>query len=290
MTAVAHPIPAPPRLVTIRRMMRRRAAIVAFVLLLIVVLASILADLLPLQPPDNQTLREASTGPSAAHWLGTDSLGRDVLSRLIYGSRVSLGAAFLSVAIGLLLGIPVGLVAGYGGRWFDAVSSLGFDAVMSIPPIVLALAVLGVAGPGLANAMLAIGIVLAPRFYRLARAATHAVRSEPYMEAARSLGASTTRMLFRHVLPNASSVILVEITFSVGVAIVAESSLSFLGLGVREPQSSWGSLIKYANEDLLTNPFPLFPAAILMALSIYSITVLGDSLRDALGRQRLSDK
>lgn len=257
--------------------------VAAAVTLAVVVVAAALAPLLAPRDPSVQDLARLSQGPTGDHWLGTDSLGRDLLSRLLYASRVSLLAALLAVGVASIIGIPVGLLSGYRGGWFDAVASRLADVFMSFPALILAIAIVAVLGPGLANAMVAIGIILSPSFFRVARAAAHDVRRETYVEAALTIGCPQSRLLFRHVLPNALSPLLVQTSFAVGSAIVAEAGLSFLGLGVQVPQASWGSLINDGFRHLARSSFQIFPPAILMSTTILAFAVLGDGLRDALG-------
>ncbi|UWN49715.1 Glutathione transport system permease protein GsiD [Alcanivorax sp. ALC70] len=185
-------------------------------------------------------------GPSAAHWLGTDDLGRDVLSRLIHGGANSLYAALLAVAVALLIGIPLGLIAGFVGGWTDVAISRLIDTFLSFPAIILAVAVTGAMGIGLTNAMFSVGLVFAPQIARLIRARTLVVRQELYVDAARCFGASPLRLLGRHVLPNAIQPVIVQSTLLLAVALLAETSLSFLGLGVQPPDVSWGAMIARA--------------------------------------------
>lgn len=268
-----------------RRLLRNRAAMCSLAFLVLLVMTAVFASLIATHDPAAQSLAQRLQGPSTGHWLGTDRLGRDNFSRLAFASRAALQAAFLAVGIAVALGTSVGLAASLGGRFLDAVASRAADALMALPPLVLALALIAVLGPGLTNAMIAIGLILAPRFYRVARAASKSVATELYIEGARASGCSTFRLLWRHILPNVSSPLLVQISFSTGVAIVAEATLSFLGLGARPPTSSWGSMLAAAFDDLSTNSFGVYPPTIVIALTVLSFSVLGDGLRDAIGRE-----
>jgi peptide/nickel transport system permease protein len=242
---------------------------------------AVLAPLLAPFDPDAQNLRGRLEGPGAAHLLGTDAFGRDVLSRILFSARVTLVAVLQALLVAVVLGVPVGLLCGFVG-WLDKIIARVADALLSVPPIVLALAVVGVLGPGLTNAMLALGIVMAPSLFRLARSSAAAAYHELYIEACRSIGCSRWRLLWRHVLPNASSPLLVQITFFAGVIILAEASLSFLGLGVQTPDSSWGSMLRDAFDNIFDAPGALVAPALMIMLTILAFARFGDGLRDAL--------
>ena len=250
------------------------------------VVVTALAPVLAPFDPAFQDLGARNQGPSAAHLLGTDDIGRDLLSRLLYGSRLTLLAAVEATVVAVVLGLPLGLIAGYVGKVVDVTANAVADAIMSIPPILLAVVIVGVRGPGLTNAMVAVGIILAPRFYRIARAAASSVRHEAYVESSRAVGCSTTRILLRHVLPNTSGPLLVQVSFTVGVAVVAEASLSFLGLGVQDPEASLGSMVQSAGDTVTTSVWPLLPPSVVITAIILAFSVLGDGIRDALGRDR----
>lgn len=266
------------------RLLHNRVAVGALAFLVLLVLVALLAPWLAPHDPDAQDLLARLQPPSGAHWLGTDSLGRDDLSRLLVGTRLTLTAVVEAVALAVLLGIPLGLVAGYVGGWVDAVLGWASDVLLSLPPLFLALAIVGILGPGLTDAMIALAVVFAPGFYRVARSASIAMRSETYVEAARSIGWSTPQILWRHVLPNASGPLLVQITFALGLTVVAEASLSFLGLGAAPPAATWGSMLDDAFKNVYTATFPLYAPAITIALTILAAALLGDALRDAVGR------
>lgn len=267
------------------RLRRNRAAMASLVYLVVLLLAAVLAPLISPYDPAAQSLPDRYQGPSAAHLLGTDGLGRDVLSRVLDAAGVALLATAEAVGIALAVGALLGLVAGYTGGFVDGVVSRVIDALMSLPPLILAVAIVGILGPGLTNAMLAIGVLLTPTFYRVVRGSTMTVRSATFVESARASGCSTTRILGRHVLPTISSPLLVQTSFAAGVAIVAEASLSFLGLGVQPPQASWGSMLSEAFTDLSRNAFLIVPPTVAIAATILAFSTLGDGLRDALGRQ-----
>lgn len=254
---------------------------VAMGFLLLLVVVAVLAPVLSPYDPAAQELRAQLQGPSGEHLLGTDGYGRDVLSRLIHSSQITLLAVLQALAVAVGLGIPIGLLSGFV-PWIDRIVARIADALLSVPPIVLALAVVGVLGPGLTNAMLALGIVMAPSLFRLARSAAAGASKELYIEACRSVGCSRWRLIWRHVLPNASSPLLVQTTFYAGVIILAEASLSFLGLGVQAPQSSWGSMLRDAFDNIYEAPAGLVAPALMIMFTILAFAQLGDGLRDAL--------
>jgi peptide/nickel transport system permease protein len=270
---------------TLRRLLRSRAAIASIIFLVLLIAVAALSPVLMPHDPARQDLLDRFQGPSWQHWLGSDSLGRDNLSRLIQGTRVTLWAAFEAIGLAIALGIPVGLLAGYVGGVLDSVLSRIADVFLALPPLILALAIVGISGPGLTNAMIAVGIVLAPRFFRVARAAAGSVRNETYIEATRATGCSTTRILFRHVLPNSSGPLLVQVTFALGLVVIAEASLSFLGLGAAPPTASWGGMVQDAFDNIYSSSFQLIAPSVMITLTILAFSTLGDALRDALGRQ-----
>jgi peptide/nickel transport system permease protein len=270
---------------TLRRLLRNRAAVVSFGFVVLLVLVALLSPWLMPHDPARQELVERLQGPSGDHWLGTDSFGRDNLSRLIEGTRVTLWACVQALALGIVCGIPTGLAAGFVGRRVDGILSWIAEVLLSLPPLILALAIVGVLGPGLTNAMIAVGVVFAPRFFRVARAAAISVRSETYVEATRALGCSTSRILLRHVLPNSSGPLLVQVTFAMGLVVIAEASLSFLGLGATPPTATWGGMLRDAFDNVYDSTFPLLAPSLMIVLTILAFSILGDALRDALGRQ-----
>lgn len=220
--------------------------------------------------------------PSGTHWLGTDDLGRDIFSRLVYGASASIYAAFIAVGVAALLGIPIGLIAGYAGGWTDTIISRVIDTFLSFPSIVLAIAVTGALGIGLTNAMISVGIVFAPQLARLVRARTLVLRQELYVDAARCFGASTMRILRRHILPNAIQPVIVQLTMLMAVALLAEASLSFLGLGMQAPDSSWGSMIARAYLYIEIEPTQMYAPGIAILITAMAFNALGESLRQAL--------
>lgn len=258
-----------------------RAAI-SLVFLLALGLLAVCAPLIAPYPVTAQDVDNTLAGPSAAHLLGTDDLGRDVFSRMVHGGAATLYASGLAVGIGLLLGLPVGLLAGYLGGWVDDGISRFIDALLSFPSIVLAIAVTGALGIGLTNGMIAVGIVFSPQIARLVRARALVVRQELYVDAARCFGASTARILWRHVLPNTVQPVIVQVTLLLAAALLAEASLSFLGLGIQPPQPSWGSMLARAYQNMELAPEQMYPPGLAILLTALAFNTLGESLRIAL--------
>ena len=265
------------------RWLRRdlRAALSLGFLLALCTLAACAPWLAP-YPVTTQDAANALSGPTAEHWLGTDDLGRDVFSRMLHGGAATLYASALAVGIALLLGVPVGLVAGYRGGWVDDAISRFIDALLSFPSIVLAIAVTGALGIGLTNGMIAVGIVFSPQLARLVRARALVVRQELYVDAARCFGAGTARILLRHVLPNTVQPVIVQVTLLLAAALLAEASLSFLGLGIQPPQPSWGSMLARAYQNMELAPEQMFAPGLAILLTALCFNTLGESLRVAL--------
>jgi peptide/nickel transport system permease protein len=258
-----------------------RAAISLAFLLALGVLA-LCAPLIAPYPVTAQDVDNTLASPSAAHLLGTDDLGRDVFSRMVHGGAATLYASGLAVGIALLLGLPVGLLAGYTGGWVDDGISRFIDALLSFPSIVLAIAVTGALGIGLTNGMIAVGIVFSPQIARLVRARALVVRQELYVDAARCFGASTGRILWRHVLPNTVQPVIVQVTLLLAAALLAEASLSFLGLGIQPPQPSWGSMLARAYQNMELAPEQMYAPGLAILLTALAFNTLGESLRIAL--------
>lgn len=251
-------------------------------MLVTLLLVSLLGPWISPYAPAAQDLDAAMAPMSAEHWLGADDLGRDTLSRLIYGGMASLYASFLAVIIAVLIGVPVGILAGYLGGWVDTVISRIIDSFLSFPAIVLAIAVTGALGIGLTNGMISVGIVFAPQLARLVRARTLVVRNELYVDAARCFGGSTKRILWRHVLPNAIQPVIVQVTLLLAAALLAEASLSFLGLGIQSPDPSWGAMLARAYQNMEIAPEQMYPPGIAILVTALAFNTLGESLRVAL--------
>jgi peptide/nickel transport system permease protein len=266
----------------IRRLVRRPATVIAaLVVLAFIGIALGAAHLAPFDPTatDFAAVRKA---PSAVHLLGTDEVGRDVLSRLIWGARASLLAGVIPVTLAVSLSIPLGLLAGYTGGWLDSWMMRLNDAMLAIPFLIVAIALAAFLGPSLRNAMIAIGIASLPTFVRLARGTVLALKTEDYVEAARALGCSRPRIAGRHILPNMLPPLIIQSSIAVAAAIIAEASLAFLGLGQQPPAPSWGSMLNAAQRYLSQAPWmALYPGLTIFAI-VMALNVLGDGLRDAL--------
>lgn len=264
------------------RFMRNRAAVAGAIVVLIVIAAAILAPWLSPYDPVQASFLTVRQAPSAAHWFGTDELGRDVLTRLLWGARASLLAGVVSVGIAVLFGVPLGLAAGYFGGFVDAVVSRIADALLSIPFLILAIALAAFLGPSLTNAMAAIGISAMPRFVRLTRGQAIGVKAEEYVEGARAIGLGDYRIITRYVLPNVLPPIIVQASLTVATAIIAEASLSFLGLGQLPPAPSWGSMLNTAKDFVSQAPWMSIFPGIAIFVAVLGFNLLGDGLRDAL--------
>ncbi len=266
----------------IRRLVSRPATVIAaLVVLAFIGIALGAAHLAPFNPTatDFAAVRKA---PSAVHLLGTDEVGRDVLSRLIWGARASLLAAVIPVTLAVSLSIPLGLLAGYTGGWLDSWMMRLNDAMLAIPFLIVAIALAAFLGPSLRNAMIAIGIASLPTFVRLARGTVLALKTEDYVEAALALGCSRRRIAGRHILPNMLPPLIIQSSIAVAAAIIAEASLAFLGLGQQPPAPSWGSMLNAAQRYLSQAPWmALYPGLTIFAI-VMALNVLGDGLRDAL--------
>ena len=262
-----------------------RAAIALAYLMCIALLAVFAPVLAPFSPTD-QNYDAMLLHPSRAHLLGTDDLGRDILSRLLYGAPVSLYASLLSVGIGLVIGLPIGLCAGYFGGKVDLVISRVIDTLLSFPGIVLAVGVTGALGIGEVHSMIAIGIVFSPEIARLIRSQTLVLRGELYVDAARGFGGGATRILTRHILPNAVQLVIVQVTLLLAVALLIEASLSFLGLGAQPPVPSWGSMLASAYGKMETNPEQMYPPGMAILVTALAFNALGESLRASLDPKR----
>jgi peptide/nickel transport system permease protein len=265
-----------------RKMKRNRSALAGLCIVLFFAILAVAAPLLPIPDPIATSWSAIRKAPSAAHWLGTDDLGRDILSRMIWGARASLMAGVFSVAIAIVIGVPFGLLAGYFGGWVDMVISRVTEALLAMPFLIMAIALAAFLGPSLTNAMIAIGLSAMPLFVRLTRGQVLAVKTEDYVEGARSVGLNHLEIMVRYILPNVLAPIIVQATLTVATAIIAEASLSFLGLGQQPPAPSWGSMLNVAKNFLSQAPWmAMWPGAAIF-LVVIGFNLLGDGLRDAL--------
>jgi peptide/nickel transport system permease protein len=265
-----------------RRFFRHKLAVFGLVVVLAFVLVAILAPWIAPYDPIETSWSRIRKPPSAAHWLGTDENGRDVLSRMMWGARASLMAGVVSVLGAIAIGVPIGLVAGLAGGWIDALLSRIADAMLSVPFLILAIALAAFLGPALENAMLAIAITASPVFVRLARGMALDAKSTDWVEAARALGNPPWRTALVHVLPNIVPPLLVQGTLAIAEAIIAEASLSFLGLGMQPPAPSWGSMLNSAQRFLDPAPWLAIAPGAAIFVVVLAFNLVGDGLRDAL--------
>jgi peptide/nickel transport system permease protein len=265
-----------------RKLKANKAALVGLGFVAFFVLLAILAPVLPIADPNATDWSAVRKAPSAVHWLGTDEIGRDILSRMIWGAQASLMAGVFSVGIAVCLGVPFGVVAGYFGGWIDMVISRVTEALLAMPFLITAIALAAFLGPSLSNAMIAIGFSAMPIFIRLTRGQTLAVKTEDYVEGARSIGLRHSSIVLRYILPNVFSPILVQATLTVAAAIIAEASLSFLGLGQQPPAPSWGSMLNVAKNFLSQAPWMAIWPGTAIFLVVMGFNLLGDGLRDSL--------
>ncbi|MFQ5592755.1 MAG: ABC transporter permease [Anaerolineae bacterium] len=270
----------------IRALLRHRSGMVGLVITVTLISLALLAptiapyDALEMHPPDR------FHPPSVSYPFGTDEFGRDILSRILMGSRISFSVGLISIAIATLIGVMVGLVAGYSEGWFDTLTMRFFDALLAFPAILLAIVILAVLGPGSFNATLAVAIVNIPAFARLTRGNVLVEKEKDYVEAAMAVGARSSRIIFRTILPNVVSTILVQITVSIAAAVLLEAALSFLGLGTPLPAPSWGSMLSVGRGYLIQAPwYGVFPG-LAITLLVMGLYLLGDGLRDALDPRR----
>lgn len=270
------------RWAVLRQAARTRLGPLGVMVMLVTVLVALLAGVISPYDPLKQDLGNTLARPDRAHLMGTDNVGRDVLSRMIWGTRVSLMAGFGSVALALVTGGVLGLLAGYAGGRTDGLVMRLMDAVLSFPPLVLALALGAVLGAGLTGVVIALGVVYTPTFARLMRGQVLTITARDYVEAARALGAPGWRIAWHHVLPNAAAPIVVQASLSVAFAILAEASLSFLGLGIQPPGASWGSMINAGRGYLQQAPWIVFWPGAALFVTVVGLNFVGDAVRDAL--------
>jgi len=264
------------------RLRTHPSAIVGIGILAFYVAASLLVPLVLRWNPVDQSLNDAFLPASAGHPLGTDDLGRDELIRLVYGARYTLSLGFGAVAIGLLVGLPLGAVSGYFGGWIDLLGQRLTDVMLAFPNILLALALVAVLGVGLQNVIISVGITSIPIFVRLVRASTLSIRELPYVEAARALGVPATRILLRHVVPNALAPVIVQASLQLGAAILIAAGLGFLGLGVQAPTPEWGSMLGLSRNYIFSDPNLATFAGLAIFGAVLAFNLMGDGLRDAL--------
>src|SRR5689334_20667316 len=292
--AVAKPIAVPsvsasapesrsaPRWRVWRRLRRHRLALAGLAFLALLILCAISADLISPYRPLDQAMNVRLKPPSAAHWLGTDDFGRDILSRIIYGSRISLQIGFVAVGIAGTIGVVLGMVSGYFGGWVDSVVMRCMDVLLAFPAVLLAVTIMALLGPSTTNVMIAIGIAYIPLFARVVRGTVLTVKPNEYVLAARAAGASELRMLTFHIAPGTIGPIIVQVSLALAFAILAEAALSFLGLGTQPPTPTWGSMLSFGREFIREAPWFTFFPGFAIFVTVLSLNLVGDGLSDAL--------
>jgi len=264
------------------RLFRNKAAIIGLTIIVILILSAVFAEIVAPYAYDDQNLREQFLSPSAAHIFGTDSYGRDIFSRIVFGSRTSLLVGAIAVTISSVIGTFLGAISGYYGNRVDNIIMRLVDVMLAIPNILLAISIAATLGPGIVNVMIAVGISSVPGYARLVRASVMSIREQEFIEAARSIGASDFRIIMRHILPNCFAPIIVQATMSVAIAILSAAALSFLGLGVEPPTPEWGSMLSDGRSYIRDYWWVVtFPGLAIMA-TVFAFNLFGDGLRDAL--------
>ncbi|HEY8370427.1 MAG TPA: ABC transporter permease, partial [Thermodesulfobacteriota bacterium] len=264
------------------RFRRHRAALAGLLLLAALLGAALSAPLLTDHEPDRQNLAQALRPISVEHPLGTDHLGRDMLSRLLYGGRLSLVIGALAVALGLVVGVPLGAVSGFVGGWTDLVIQRFADTLLSLPGFLLALSLVSMLGVGLRNVVISVGVSAIPSFIRLVRGSVLSIREQTYVEAAKALGQTQPVIIFRHVLPNVLAPVIVHATLSLGSAILVAAGLGFLGLGVQPPTAEWGAMLGEGRQYIFRAPMLTTLPGLAIFLAVLGFNLVGDGLRDAL--------
>ena len=265
-----------------RRFRKNKAALFGAGLVSMFILLAIFADIIAPYGFKETALANKHLAPSSKHWFGTDEFGRDIFSRIVYGARISLWVGFISVAGSVVVGSTLGIVAGYYGRWIDALISRVFDILLAFPSILLAIAVVAMLGPSLQNALIAIAIINVPTFGRLVRSKVLTIKEEEYITAAKAIGMKDGRILLHHVLPNSLAPIIVQGTLAIATAIIEAAALGFLGMGAQPPTPEWGKMLADSKDFIIQAPWTVFFPGIAIMLTVLGFNLMGDGLRDAL--------
>lgn len=261
---------------------KNKLAVVGASIVLFFIILAIAAPIIAPTGMNEQVLSDRLQAPSADHWFGTDDFGRDILSRIIYGARISLWVGFFSVLGSIVVGCALGIIAGYYGRWIDTVISRFFDILLAFPSILLAIAIVAVLGPSLQNALIAIAIINVPNFGRLIRSKVLSIKQEEYVMAAKAIGMNDSRILFHHILPNSVAPIIVQGTLAIATAIIECAALGFLGLGAQPPAAEWGKMLADSRQYLIQAPWTMIFPGLSIMLTVLGFNLMGDGLRDAL--------
>lgn len=266
----------------LKRFIRRKSSVIGGIIILIFIFVAIVGPYLCTQDPLKIDVRNKYQNPSREHWLGTDNLGRDTLTRLVYGARITLLVSFVSVFVGTIIGLILGVIAGYYGGRVDTIIMRITDIFLAFPGLLLAIAIVAILGSGIINTMIAIAFYSVPYITRIVRASVISIRELEYIQACEVIGCSNFEIIFYHIIPNSMSQIIVNTTLRLGTAILTSSSLSFLGLGVQPPYPEWGAMLSRAREALQSTPLAALAPGIAITLVVISFSMLGDGLRDAL--------
>lgn len=261
---------------------KNRLALIGLGIVIFFIILAIIAPVIAPYSFKEQDLTKRLLAPSSEHWFGTDDFGRDIFSRVVYGARISLWVGFFSVLGSVVLGTALGIISGYYGRWVDGIISRIFDIMLAFPSILLAIAVVAILGPSLQNALIAIAVINIPNFGRLVRSKVLSVKQEEYIMAARAVGMKDSRILFRHILPNSISPVIVQATLAIATAIIEAAALGFLGMGAQAPTPEWGKMLSDSKQYLMQAPWTLFFPGMAIMLTVLGFNLMGDGLRDVL--------
>lgn len=261
---------------------KSKTAVIGMIIIVFFILLALFGPFIAKEGINEQMAADRLQPPSGEYWLGTDDFGRDILSRIIHGSRISLSVGFLSVIVSVIVGSFLGIIAGYYGRWVDSIISRVFDIMLAFPSILLAIAIVSVLGPGLENALIAIAIINVPNFGRLIRSKVLSIKEDEYITAAKAIGMKDARILFSHILPNSMAPVIVQGTLAVATAILEAAALGFLGLGAQAPQPEWGKMLADSKSYLQSAPWTMIFPGLSIMLTVLGFNLMGDGLRDAL--------
>lgn len=265
-----------------RNFRKSKSAVIGMVIILFFIALALFGPIFAKEGINEQMAADRLQPPSAEYWLGTDDFGRDILSRIIHGARISMSVGFLSVILSVIVGSFLGIIAGYYGRWIDTIISRVFDIMLAFPSILLAIAIVSVLGPGLENALIAIAIINIPNFGRLIRSKVLSIKEDEYIMAAKGIGMKDARILFSHILPNSMAPVIVQGTLAVATAILEAAALGFLGLGAQAPQPEWGKMLADSKSYLQSAPWTMIFPGLSIMLTVLGFNLMGDGLRDAL--------